>query len=334
MKMTDIREIRLGNIHIDDSLQLRVDGTNPEFVQRYAELMKNGTELDPVDVVEVGLDWNVDADYVLAGGFHRYEAALQVGNETIQATIHDGGRAKAREIARKANVKTGNPLSKADMKSIVIDAALDPANESRTGRDLHREYSFLSQPTVAAIVQVRDMVQQTDPPLTDAEIIAAGSYNGVNQWTIDRVRDRSGIPEPLERRWRVGTLVQIADDHAYFDWRGWITGHMPNGGGVHVLAYQIGKQYQQLSDRSAGYEKLLPLTSAASYERLWIEKLRRDNEADHVLFKWAGHFIQMDGWKTLQQKAVEQGVEEMDVTETGRRRYEAGLQAEPAVNQQ
>ena len=307
--MTNIKEIRLDNIHIDDSLQLRVEGTEPETVQEYAGLVKAGIDMDPVDVVAVGLDWNVDADYVLAHGHHRYDAHVAADRQTIRAIVHDGGRAKARFLAQTGNITNGKPLSKEDKLLVMVDMVLDPAYSDYSSRQFKSEFGIYSQPVWAAVMQVAQMVQQTAPPLLDDEIIEQGSYNSVNERLISLVRERTGISEPLERKWTIGTLVQIDDDHDYFGWRGWITGHMPNGGGVHVLAHQFGKYYWKLSNRSAGYESLSPLKSDSSYSSLWLEKLRREKQVEHVLFKWSDYFVQIDTRTNLDDNAKLHGVD-------------------------
>lgn len=106
---TGIMELNLAEITINQDLNVREELDN-ETIERYAESFE---QLPPVVVFET------DSIYLLADGFHRYEAAKKLGREKINSEIRPGGYDDAQEYAAIANLKHGKPLTRAERRKAV-----------------------------------------------------------------------------------------------------------------------------------------------------------------------------------------------------------------------
>ena len=92
--------IMISDIVIDTSLQTR-SGRNQSVVQEYAAAMSSGDEFPPVVLFDDG------RQKYLADGFHRMAAALSIGRDRIDATVHQGSKQDALLFSLKANSKHG-----------------------------------------------------------------------------------------------------------------------------------------------------------------------------------------------------------------------------------
>jgi hypothetical protein len=86
----------LKQIKVDHGIQSRV-AMNMEVAREFSQAMVRGDEFPPIDVFFDG-----DA-YLLADGFHRYEAARHVGKTTIRCQVHPGDRRDALIFSAGAN---------------------------------------------------------------------------------------------------------------------------------------------------------------------------------------------------------------------------------------
>lgn len=120
-----VRRVRLDEIRIVDSVQVRVDGLDEERVERYTEfLLAGGTFKDAIVVYQDG------PDLILAAGFHRCEAyrrALERFEPSgdaqalapLMAEIRTGGLDGAIEWAEEDNLTHGLELSTRDKRNIL-----------------------------------------------------------------------------------------------------------------------------------------------------------------------------------------------------------------------
>lgn len=67
-----IREtLALVDLVLDPELQMRAEGVVAEVAERYAELLRNGTELPPLEAVRVG------DEVLLVDGWHRHDPRVR-----------------------------------------------------------------------------------------------------------------------------------------------------------------------------------------------------------------------------------------------------------------
>ena len=102
----------LDNIRTDGDTQARVE-LNQFVIDSYALAMEKGDTFPPITLFCDG------SDYWLADGFHRVEAAAQVGIDRLDAEVRDGDRRDALLYACGANAKHGVLRSNRDKRHAV-----------------------------------------------------------------------------------------------------------------------------------------------------------------------------------------------------------------------
>ncbi|MDO4425021.1 MAG: ParB N-terminal domain-containing protein, partial [Planctomycetia bacterium] len=108
--MTQSFKWKLSDISTHPDLQIRVK-TDPETVDRYAQLYTDGQYLPPVHIVEA-----TDGNFYLIDGHHRYAAAQKAGLEEINAVLDDENVTFEGMLfaAIQANAKNGLALTSKD----------------------------------------------------------------------------------------------------------------------------------------------------------------------------------------------------------------------------
>jgi hypothetical protein len=112
-------EIPLAEIVARADTQMRVVGIDPGTVASYAEDMKAGSTFPPIRVYH-------DGEYHLADGFHRVEAARQIGVETILAEVEQGTSRDAILAACAANATHGLRRTNEDKRRAIMAMLQDP----------------------------------------------------------------------------------------------------------------------------------------------------------------------------------------------------------------
>lgn len=124
--------IPLNQIKIDPSLQMRAAGLDREWVAELAQLRKNGKEFrDPVIVFQPA-----KGKYLLAGGFHRYEAEKLCGHTSIRAYVLEGEYRDAWLFALGDNYSHGKSRSREDVRKAAIEALNDPELSEMSAREV------------------------------------------------------------------------------------------------------------------------------------------------------------------------------------------------------
>jgi len=124
------RLVELGRVRTDGDTQPRV-AMDPDTIELYKERMAldertqfiqdpEGQQFEPIVVFEDG------DDYWLADGFHRVEAARQLGLAAIQAFIHRGAQREAFLHSLGVNAIHGKRRTRAD-KRRTVERALEDA---------------------------------------------------------------------------------------------------------------------------------------------------------------------------------------------------------------
>ncbi len=124
-----IEQILIDDIEADPEIQSR-QSLNEETVSEYADLVKGGAKMPPVTVF-----WNRDCEkYILADGFHRYEAHRRTGRSEIWVEVIEGSRRDALLFSVGANASHGLRRTNEDKRRAVGILLADP--EWRTWSNL------------------------------------------------------------------------------------------------------------------------------------------------------------------------------------------------------
>jgi hypothetical protein len=113
-------EIPLAEIVASADTQMRVVGIDPGTVASYAEDMKAGATFPAIRVYHGG------GEYHLADGFHRVEAARQIGLDTLLAEVLQGTSRDATLAACAANATHGLRRTNEDKRRAISAMLTDP----------------------------------------------------------------------------------------------------------------------------------------------------------------------------------------------------------------
>lgn len=123
--------LHIDEINVDAAYQMRADGTNPDVVEQYAEVMKQN---DPdgwltFPLIKLlrrqGADGN-HRDLFLISGFHRLEAMKQNGYDEIQAVVSAGTHLDGIVLSAGENADRSQPRTNADIKALIEKFLTDP----------------------------------------------------------------------------------------------------------------------------------------------------------------------------------------------------------------
>jgi hypothetical protein len=129
--------IPLNQIKVDPTLQMRAGGLDREYVAELAQIRKEGGEFrDPAVLFKPA-----KGKYLLAGGFHRYEAEKLCGHPSIRAVVLEGEYRDAWLFALGDNYAHGKRRTREDIRKAATAALTDP------------ELSEMSAAEVAKIVK-------------------------------------------------------------------------------------------------------------------------------------------------------------------------------------
>jgi len=123
-------ELNVDDVRLEDAIQCRADGLNETAVQEYAELVRNGTSLPRIVMIDDGTCAR------LVDGFHRLEAARRAGHQTLEARIYDGDALHALVYATGANAQHGLRRSIADKQMAVRRLLEHPSFTSVSSRHI------------------------------------------------------------------------------------------------------------------------------------------------------------------------------------------------------
>lgn len=111
--------LNIKDILVDQKYQSRLE-TDPELVKSYAELMQEGVQFPPVDVVLVD-----GKKYVLVDGFHRYQATVEIDEYEIEAKVVHGTWRDVLLHKWRANGTHGKPLTRQEKRRLVYEMLQD-----------------------------------------------------------------------------------------------------------------------------------------------------------------------------------------------------------------
>lgn len=107
-------EISMKHLKPDTSLQARVNTLDMENVRKLQGVLKDGMELQPIVVFDIG-----EHEYKIADGFHRHEAVRRDGRPAITCDVIKGTLQEAIEYAASCNRDFCLPRQQEDIKKAV-----------------------------------------------------------------------------------------------------------------------------------------------------------------------------------------------------------------------
>lgn len=185
-------------------------------VDRYANLYRNGTELPPVQVVQIG------EGLVLVDGWHRVAAREVLGKPEVLAEISEGTEREARWLAAKANLAHGLPLKKSEIKDVFRAYIKARQHRGRDGK-LKAYREIASEIGGVAFTTVRNWMMKLYPQIAeqmgrDGFLEGTGGlrhadpqapFERVIRESLDRSRAAyQGITDPRTR----GDLILLVED--------------------------------------------------------------------------------------------------------------------------
>ena len=233
--MQVIRTIPMSQIVLDETIYPR-SGVNPKRVSMFAENMRDGFEIDPI---EVQVHPDDDSKYRILDGAHRFNAYKQIG--TIEIPVHiitlDGvdpllyaaqkaigplqlNESEARETARRAyqnnprlsSVEIGRAIGRSRQTVDLYVADLRAAAGAETGIKLfclHR----LHIPQARMVHRLGVTQQAISLHLQEMPILAKLVNTDLSKgFTVPQVAEKHGWPEPLV--WAIA--LEGKDDLARF----------------------------------------------------------------------------------------------------------------------
>ena len=107
---------------LDDSFQIRANGTNSEKVQQYCEMFREyhgWGSFPPLTVVSITDDDEFPPGLYIADGIHRYQAALlaNVGIQEVKCEVWEGGRDLLYDKSLAVNAFQGLGMSTAELRA-------------------------------------------------------------------------------------------------------------------------------------------------------------------------------------------------------------------------
>ncbi len=107
---------------LDDSFQIRANGTNSEKVQQYCEMFREyhgWGSFPPLTVVSITDDDEFPPGLYIADGIHRYQAALlaNVGIQEVKCEVWEGGRDILYDKSLAVNAFQGLGMSTAELRA-------------------------------------------------------------------------------------------------------------------------------------------------------------------------------------------------------------------------
>jgi len=127
----ELKKLPVDALEATSATQIRVR-IDKGMVDQYTEDYKNGADMPPLDVY---CEPNSDR-YILADGFHRHRAAINLGYTEIDCIVHQGGMLEALVHALGSNAEHGFRRTNADKRHAVEMALKDPELGSKPASEI------------------------------------------------------------------------------------------------------------------------------------------------------------------------------------------------------
>ena len=138
--ITPPQYVNVADVTADSVMQHRMI-THDKVIEEYADVLRNGTELAPIQIIR-----DQNNTLWLWDGFHTLEAAKRVGALKLRAKITRGTKRDAWLKSLGANAKHGIRRTRADLQKTVDDALGDPEVKfSLLNEDQQHSYNSLAK---------------------------------------------------------------------------------------------------------------------------------------------------------------------------------------------
>lgn len=121
--------VNLKDVVVDQKYQSRME-LDDLLVQHYAELMTDGVQFPPVKIV------NVENQYILVDGFHRFRATEEIGEYEIEADVIAGSWRDVLLLKWKSNTAHGKPLARDEKRRLIREMLADEECKQWTNRQI------------------------------------------------------------------------------------------------------------------------------------------------------------------------------------------------------
>ena len=203
--MAHVETIKLSDLTVDQTVQLRTRWIDHKTVDAYMEALASGAEFPPVTA------YRQDGKIWLADGFHRVAAHRALGLADIQATVTDGDKETAMIQAALANARNGRLMLK-DQKQEAAKRLQKLTNWSN--RKIARELSMASR-TVDRLLSAPN---DADTPRAVAVTRAGTNYtmdiSNIGQSNNDAEHKQWRDRQQAERLQHIANLQAAQDDSA------------------------------------------------------------------------------------------------------------------------
>lgn len=188
------KRVKLTDLSDDKSAQPRGDYRDKTVIREYMEQMEAGAKFPPIVV------YGVDGapPYVVADGFHRINAAMNLKHKTILADIRDGDVRAAVLYSASANAQHGLRRNNIE-KRRAVELLLEDPEWSQWSDNMIAEHCAVSHPLVAAVradlaARLSPIVEYSDADL--ASVLPTGQ--AADDDTVEELDD-SGEPRRIGR---------------------------------------------------------------------------------------------------------------------------------------
>lgn len=110
--------VNLKDVVVDQKHQSRTE-LDRDLVASYADLMRDGVQFPPVKII------NVDNQYILVCGFHRFHAAESIGEYEIAAEVTPGTWRDVLLLKWQSNAAHGKPLTRLEKRKLALEMLAD-----------------------------------------------------------------------------------------------------------------------------------------------------------------------------------------------------------------
>lgn len=110
--------VNLKDVVVDQKYQSRTE-LDRDLVQSYADLMRDGVQFPPIKII------NVDSQYILVCGFHRFHAAEAIGEYEIEAEVTSGTWRDVQLLKWQSNATHGKPLTRLEKRTLALEMLAD-----------------------------------------------------------------------------------------------------------------------------------------------------------------------------------------------------------------
>ena len=170
------RRVPIDQLTLDERAQPRVV-IQGAIIAEYAEEMRNGAQFPPIDVF-----WDGETMWV-ADGFHRTLAAIEAGETTILARVHQGDLDDAILFSVGANSAHGLRRTNADKRRAVLVALRSPKQQDKSAREIARLCGVSHQTVLNIEKKLAD----------DGTLSKFDSVRYVDRWGNETTMDTGGL---------------------------------------------------------------------------------------------------------------------------------------------